>query len=255
LSALRAACSSTFAASSYSALAMRARPHSRADSAAPKNAPMHASGAGWASVGVGLPPHGATTVAGGNGGNSVGPSGSARSPTPTAGFSSGAPANGPSRVRSGGGGTGGSTVAPRAGEAPVAHAGLDILHAADGLERLRGDAVAAELELGFPRQPERLGAHAVLAAARRGVGLRRRFLPVFALERRIRQVERGACRERVVGKLLPEATPRRLLVARAPEPARERGRVVERLGRRRCLLHQRLVGVLHLAAVAGARER
>src|SRR5438045_6461818 len=33
-------------------------------------------------------------------------------------------------------------------------------------------------------------------------------ISVFALERRVRQVERGACRERVVGKLLPEATPR-----------------------------------------------
>src|SRR2546430_850640 len=205
---------------------MRARPHSRADSAAPKNAPMHASGAGWASVGVGLPPPGATTVAGGvfGGGARAGGGGAA----------------GSLGLRAGGPGAGGPRDAPPR---------LDILHAADGLERLRGDAVAAELELGFPRQPERLGAHAVLAAARRGVGLRRRFLPVFALERRVRQVERGACRERVVGKLLPEATPRRLLVARAPEPARERGRVVERLGRRRRLLHERLVGALHLAAV------
>jgi len=61
-------------------------------------------------------------------------------------------------------------------------------------------------------------------------GLRGGLLPLFALERGVAQVERGARGERVVGKLLSEAAPRRFLVARPAEPARDRARVVERSG-------------------------
>ena len=116
-SPLLAACSSVFAASSYSPLAMRARPHSSAEEATPKNAPTHASGPGSASAAVGFAPHGAHTVAGGNDGRSAGASGSGRSPRPTAGLSSGTSANGMSAVRSGAGGTRGSRLAARAGGA------------------------------------------------------------------------------------------------------------------------------------------
>src|SRR5207244_3450445 len=131
---------------------------------------------------------------------------------------------------------------PEAGERPVADPGLDVLHAADGLERLGGGAVAAELDLGLAGEQERLGTHPAVAALRRRLGLRRGVLPVLALERGVRQVERRARRERVVGKLLPETAPRRHLIARPCESARDRARVVEPLGRRRRLVHQRLVG-------------
>src|SRR3989449_153304 len=100
---------------------------------------------------------------------------------------------------------------PEAGERPVADPGLDVLHAADGLERLGGGAVAAELALGLAGEQERLGTHPAVAALRRRLGLRRGVLPVLALERGVRQVERRARRERVVGKLLPETAPRRHL--------------------------------------------
>src|ERR687887_2903865 len=90
-SPLRAACSRAFAASSYSALAMRARPHSRALWATPKNAPTHASGAVSASAAVGFAAHGAQTVAGGNAGRSAGPPGGGGGAPPAPRLSGGAP--------------------------------------------------------------------------------------------------------------------------------------------------------------------
>src|SRR5439155_803554 len=110
---------------------------------------------------------------------------------------------------------------PEAGERPVADLGLDVLHAGDGLERLGGGSVAAELDLGLAGEQERLGTHPAVAALRRRLGLRRGVLPVLALECGVRQVERRARRERVVGELLTESAPRRHLIARPAEPARD----------------------------------
>src|SRR5207245_1178131 len=139
---------------------------------------------------------------------------------------------------------------PEAGERPVADPGLDVLHAADGLERLGGGAVAAELDLGLAGEQERLGTHPAVAALRRRLGLRRGVLPVLALERGVRQVERRARRERVVGKLLPESAPRRHLVA--PREAVQRLRGARRGG---VLLDDRVVRGARLGETSETEER
>src|SRR2546427_1157350 len=82
-------------------------------------------------------------------------------------------------------------------------------------------------------EEERLGAHAVLFALGRRLGLRGRVLIVLALEGGLGEVERGAMGQRVVGELGPQLLPRRLLILRPSQPPGDARRVVERFGGRR----------------------
>src|SRR5439155_533316 len=142
-----------------------------------------------------------------------------------------------------------------AGERAIARPRLGALHGRGRLERLPRRAEAPELQLRLTLEHERLRPHGVFVAPRGRLRLGRRLLPLLALERRLREVERGAKGERVSRELLAEPPPRGLLVLGASEPPGERARVVERFSGGRRLLQELLVGVLHLAAVALARER
>src|SRR5262249_35154741 len=68
-------------------------------------------------------------------------------------------------------------------ERAIPVAGLEVLHAADGLERLRRLLVAAELELGLALEQERAPAEALVVGRGGGLGLGRRLSPLLPLER------------------------------------------------------------------------
>src|SRR5204862_1529134 len=115
--------------------------------------------------------------------------------------------------------------------------------------------VPVELEIGFAGEQPRLRADDLVLARCGRAREHRGLLPLLLLEGGVRQIEGGALRERVVGKLLAQAAPRRVLIARAPEPAGDRRRLVQPLGRRRRLADAGLVRRLQSVAVADSRER
>src|SRR5207302_10912768 len=117
-------------------------------------------------------------------------------------------------------------------ERAIADRRLHAFHGDDALERLDGLRVALQLELSLAGEQQRFGAHRLVVAGRRRTRQGHGVLPFLPLEREGGEVERGAPAQRVLGKLLAKAPPRRLLVLRAPEPPGDRRGLVEALRRR-----------------------
>src|SRR5438477_507437 len=144
---------------------------------------------------------------------------------------------------------------PKPRERAEADAALDLGHGADRLEGLCRLREALLLELRLAHRQPRLRPHRVVVALGRLRGERGGGLPVLLLEGGRREIERHLAGQRILGEVRRQTLPRRLTIAGTLEPRRDLARGVERVRRRRVLLHQRLVGVELVRLVGGARQR
>src|SRR2546426_1024154 len=116
------------------------------------------------------------------------------------------------------------------------------------LERLQRPRVVLQLERGLPEQEGGVGSQLVVLRRRRGQ--REGVVPALGRVGRLRELEGGPLREKVVRELLPEPCPRRLLVLRPAEPGRHLAGRVQAVGRGPRRRRQGAVLRLELAPVA-----